>query len=296
MAAQFDTRMNEFNLLPRKRLIDGIKLILPTVLLVAVMFWFLRRANQTLFPLALDFATAAGVGLAAGLSTRWSLKGRAGLLHILVAVAVMISGLIILGLATAGQAGIQMLVYRRDVDWNGLGQVTIGAASALLGLRAFKRSIQILPVPPAAPERVVPRVSPQPATISRRRRRSGVTASARRNGARGVWAPGMARIIAIPHWKAPHITLPHWRAPHITFPHWRAPHINFPHINLRDLLHANDSAIKVNGVTEQRCPYCLDEIIQNDPRGVRVCSICHTPHHADCWAMTGMCQIPHYHA
>jgi hypothetical protein len=27
---------------------------------------------------------------------------------------------------------------------------------------------------------------------------------------------------------------------------------------------------------------------------VHACSICHTPHHADCWAMTGVCQIPHY--
>jgi hypothetical protein len=33
----------------------------------------------------------------------------------------------------------------------------------------------------------------------------------------------------------------------------------------------------------------------NDVRGVRVCSICHTRHHADCWAETGVCQVPHYH-
>jgi hypothetical protein len=23
------------------------------------------------------------------------------------------------------------------------------------------------------------------------------------------------------------------------------------------------------------------------------CKICHTLHHADCWAVTGACQIPH---
>lgn len=290
MATQFNTRMNEINFMPRKPLIDGIKLILPTVILVAVLFWFLRRANQMLSPLALDFATAAGIGLAAGLSTRWALKGRAGLLHILVAVAIMISGLIILGMATAGQAGIQMLVFRRDVDWNGLGQGMIGAASALLGLHAFKRNIQILPTLPAPAERVTPRV--QPRTTLRRRGRSDAAGSSRGSGhgapatRRGIALPGLARII----------TMPRWRVPHITLPHWRVPQINLRRIDFRDLFRRNDSAIKVKEITEQRCPYCLDKIMQNDPRGVRVCSICHTAHHADCWAMTGMCQIPHYHA
>jgi hypothetical protein len=26
------------------------------------------------------------------------------------------------------------------------------------------------------------------------------------------------------------------------------------------------------------------------------CQICHTLHHADCWAITGTCQVPHYTA
>jgi hypothetical protein len=46
---------------------------------------------------------------------------------------------------------------------------------------------------------------------------------------------------------------------------------------------------------EHRCPYCLDLVEEHDPRGVKICPICHTYHHADCWAITGVCQVPHYH-
>lgn len=46
-------------------------------------------------------------------------------------------------------------------------------------------------------------------------------------------------------------------------------------------------------VVEDRCPYCLDVVKRNDPRGVKVCEVCGTPHHADCWAITGKCQVPH---
>lgn len=50
---------------------------------------------------------------------------------------------------------------------------------------------------------------------------------------------------------------------------------------------------RVLSVVEDRCPYCFDVIKRNDPRGVHVCDVCGTPHHADCWGITGKCQVPH---
>jgi ribosomal protein L37AE/L43A len=47
-------------------------------------------------------------------------------------------------------------------------------------------------------------------------------------------------------------------------------------------------------VEVHRCPYCLEPVKRNDPRGVVECDVCHTLHHADCWAITGTCQVPHY--
>jgi len=44
---------------------------------------------------------------------------------------------------------------------------------------------------------------------------------------------------------------------------------------------------------EHRCPFCLEEVKRRDPRGVKKCEVCNAYHHADCWAITGMCQVPH---
>lgn len=44
---------------------------------------------------------------------------------------------------------------------------------------------------------------------------------------------------------------------------------------------------------EHRCPYCLDLVKRNDPRGIKECDVCHSLHHGDCWAITGQCQVPH---
>jgi uncharacterized Zn-finger protein len=62
--------------------------------------------------------------------------------------------------------------------------------------------------------------------------------------------------------------------------------------------HANHSKPKllVSDQEEHRCPYCLELIDPDDPRGVVECKICHTLHHADCWAITGACQVPHFTA
>ena len=51
--------------------------------------------------------------------------------------------------------------------------------------------------------------------------------------------------------------------------------------------------VNISSVVEHRCPYCLEEVLVNDPRGVRICPVCGTRHHRDCWNVTGTCQVPH---
>jgi ribosomal protein L37AE/L43A len=46
-------------------------------------------------------------------------------------------------------------------------------------------------------------------------------------------------------------------------------------------------------VEDHRCPYCLETVTRNDPRGMVECTICHALHHKDCWDITGTCQVPH---
>ena len=58
-------------------------------------------------------------------------------------------------------------------------------------------------------------------------------------------------------------------------------------------LFAQRPKLQISSFEEHRCPYCLEEVKRNDPRGVKECDICHSLHHADCWAITGNCQVPH---
>jgi hypothetical protein len=55
------------------------------------------------------------------------------------------------------------------------------------------------------------------------------------------------------------------------------------------------SPVRLLGEEEHRCPFCLELVEPGDGRGMVECPICHTRHHADCWAVTGACQVPHYH-
>jgi hypothetical protein len=57
--------------------------------------------------------------------------------------------------------------------------------------------------------------------------------------------------------------------------------------------HIKGEKVRFSGAVEHRCPYCLEEVLINDPRGVRICPVCATRHHRDCWNVTGTCQVPH---
>jgi len=62
--------------------------------------------------------------------------------------------------------------------------------------------------------------------------------------------------------------------------------------NHRSLL-AHRPQVQLALIEEHRCPYCLELVSRNDSAGVKECEVCHSLHHADCWNITGMCQVPH---
>lgn len=51
--------------------------------------------------------------------------------------------------------------------------------------------------------------------------------------------------------------------------------------------------VKLVGEEEHVCPYCLEEVVKDDSRGVIVCPECGTWHHQDCWDMTDSCGVAH---
>ena len=55
----------------------------------------------------------------------------------------------------------------------------------------------------------------------------------------------------------------------------------------------NSADVKLVGEEEHCCPYCLEEVVKDDSRGVTICPECGTWHHQDCWSLTGSCGVAH---
>jgi len=70
-------------------------------------------------------------------------------------------------------------------------------------------------------------------------------------------------------------------------------HSGSPARSKRRSLFGRKPNLQLSLYEEHRCPYCLEEVKRNDPRGVKRCEVCSALHHADCWAITGFCQVPH---
>jgi ribosomal protein L37AE/L43A len=60
-----------------------------------------------------------------------------------------------------------------------------------------------------------------------------------------------------------------------------------------NIFKSNQSDVKLVGEEEHVCPYCLEEVVKGDSRGVTVCHECGTWHHQDCWNLTGSCGVAH---
>lgn len=292
-------------LLPR-----WLGVVFPIVILASIGFAVAYVMNRTLVPFVVALATAVGLGLISGFTARLALRNRDDVVRGLVALAALAVGLLMLGMMTLGEAGIGPLRHPlTGPDWRGLGQFALGALAALLALRAWRTTAPAVRRP--LRQRLL---SWRDAASAGARARWEGLASAFRHGIdwAGNWfARAGAWVENASHMPYPETPPP---APRVRvhgagvprsrpgrgalerFREWvnrrQGPAAGG---NGRWLQPRRRSNIRFVGVEEHRCPYCLELVEPNDPRGVEICSTCHTRHHADCWAITGVCQVPHYH-
>jgi hypothetical protein len=250
----------------------------------------LDRQNRAWLPFVVATAGSAALGLALGLAARRSLPHRSAFVRWLVAMGGLMVGLCLAGLLSGGRLGLGAVLPVAPVfRWGELLQLIAGGLGAWLAVRAFPRRV----VPPSEPEPDSPPRSwgftyqhhptiydTQPIP-SRRAARAQQAAVARRLSAVRPSAERrvsplrqrldriVARLSAAAAWRPTFRWLPSSR---------RASPIHF------------------TGAAEDRCPYCLDVVEEHDRRGVMTCPVCHTRHHAECWAVTGTCQMPHLYA
>jgi len=295
-----------------------IAVILAT-LVVSGLAYLVYRANQGIVPAVLQWVLTGAIGLAAGFAGRYYLSSRTLMLRLTTVFLALLIGLLFLGLVSRGMLGAQTPRNGQaglNLGW--LGQFILASVVAWLSLAAWRIS-------PQAPSKSShPRAHPGRSTAQRRSTNASPkkTRSGQPNKSRPARQPQAVPpeskpnlpAIARPEywtarWEKLHIQLRRWwdqgiptspspsaaRLPTIHSPKKMAVRVQVKRARRIASPKPQDSAVRLVGKEEHRCPFCLEEVVPNDPRGVKICPVCHTRHHADCWDVTGVCQVPHIH-
>lgn len=205
---------------------------------------------------AIPLVGMAATGLFVGATSGLALRGSKGMLRFSAAMFVVMASL----LATEIVRSIGLHISFRDALLNEnpavmAEQIGLGALGALLGTQTGRVRVR----PTGA---VQGRSADRSQRVSERRRARGRARNARTAAAS---APSQGVQIGKPAPQKPIYKRRRWVRPGV---------------------HLGREKTSV-------CPYCLEEVKPRDPRGRVVCKICGTPHHADCWAITGKCEVPH---
>lgn len=282
-----------------------VGVVFPLVILAAIGFAVAYAVNKVFLPVAVTLTAAAGIGLVAGFTVRWTLSQRTFLVRAVAALAALVVGLLVLGLVTRGGAGLgPFRLPLAGPDWFGVVQLALATVAAWMALQAWQRKTEEeLPVwrRPAAwvqtmRERAQARWDDSALRRGIHRAGTGMESSRTEQPATTERPRPVAQSRNVRHraeianrtdrpqnlFQRFKNRLPGQGALRLN---WR---LSRPSSNHR-------SKVRFSGQVEHRCPYCLEVVEPNDPRGVKVCPICHTYHHAECWAVTGMCQVPHHH-
>lgn len=233
-------------------------------------------------PFLLKFVVIIGVGLAASFMSRRVLGGRSPALRAAAAAFAGVIALAVLSPITLGFVGLNLLrSYAIATPLDAAIQLTVLGLAVAAGQAAW------------APRRhtvmVEPREDVEVNVASSRR-------SPARQETRAAQRPRVSVAAAAPR--------PRRSQPALSFmTRARASVSRFftpapAKRKLRSARPARKRAARGSGITlsaQERhvCPYCLEPVTKRDARGVKICKICKTWHHADCWEITGVCQVPH---
>ncbi len=283
-------------------LLRKIFLLLLVVTATALGLVLLSRQSSNLPTVLFNILADASLGLLVGLATRFVLRDRNTLIQGLASAAISLVGLAVLGSFTGWQSGIgpfqsgwvrvhwldglhvplslPLQVGASAMNVLDLVHAVIAVDTSWIALRVWKQGPRVTgrPSSPSPRVRRAPRprtTEPEPAPIV-----PAVAPAPKRPASSGSSSASRARIrrkkaeralVAKP---SPAIRPVRSRPRRSTSRHSRP-------------------AVHLAVHEEHRCPYCLEPVKRNDPRGTVECPICHTLHHKDCWDITGNCQVPH---
>jgi hypothetical protein len=281
-----------------------------------MLFW-----NQLFGYIFIKIATVIGSGLLSGLISRVILKDHLRIMGWLSAEISVIFSLVGISFFTQNLVGFRLTLIPQPItNWDGLWQITMAGATTWLVLYAWSRTRlpaiiqnetvehheQISPmmvtslqeVPQTnlpAPEKTRPaRKTVQPSKRPAARMRGHKTVHSKNfvvNYLKGLNTRAAA-LIGQFHFPAI-FNVGSGQLRRIS----PQPTRKAPKPAVKPVQHKSISRkpqpIRLVGLEEHRCPYCLELVEENDPAGVVVCPICHANHHKSCWDISGTCQVPH---
>ena len=255
--------------LPRK-----IALLFLLIIDTAIGIFFLFRLRPDVHQLIrLTFADLS-LGVVAGFSARIILKKRNWFIRFISATAGLIVGLLTLGVLTRFQLGFGPIYFwRTTIDWSGLVQIGLGINCTLLAMLAWSKPGQARP---ASPGNGAVTTSAQPQAKGRAKQKRKRTRSA---SARNIATSQQTAIVE-----------------RRSKPVISKKRLAKTEIKSTPAQYQRKPLVRLSTIEKHLCPYCLEPVVHNDPRGIVECEICHTQHHGDCWAIAGFCQVPHYTA
>lgn len=269
--------------------------------------------NQTIDPRILKVTAVAGIGIISGFSARWLLNKSMRLFRFLSAWTCMLLSLLFLGIVTNGYFGFTVFSSNTiPISSDELFQFLLGGAVAWLSLNAWRASRSSIK-PPVG-------LSPKKKRTSTQKKRRSIKTifhKPKKKIQPSSSQKGIRLNIAIrEYWqkllprfykkgiKVMTRTTSTYKKPKRKLNGFQKLSIKKSRLPLRIIrqpLSLSRRLFKIKkkpevsliGAEEHRCPYCLEVVEPNDPRGIVICSICGTYHHADCWEVTGTCQVPH---
>ena len=245
------------------------------VLGVASLLAALHRYQVNLEPFWMTAFSILMIGVAAGATPRAIFYSWSGFIQFLTILILLPFGLFALGFFTNWQMGIGPLEpwLEGRTDQDQLIQLGASFLIAAITLEAWKSKITISNIKDTGERRPIRRREPEITPLVSQSARSIRTSS----------QPSAPKQPFLRFMKAPKSKK---QNNSIGFSQSKS------RSGLRGLFRQKPN-IQVSLYEAHRCPYCLEEVKQNDPRGVKRCEVCNTLHHADCWEVTGVCQVPH---
>jgi len=260
------------------------RLIILFLFTAGIVLWLtvLYQAKSDFPYLLMLIFSVTAVGLASGFGARLALGERSRLLRLVAALASVVLGLYGLGFLTDWKMGLGPLEFWRDeIDYREAAQLGGGTIAALVALTAWRRPVRFVE---AARQRPAARSAPiesyrAPAATPPRTGLASLLRPATRV------SPSARSMRPTPSRRGRPASAPLRPVERLS--------VRRPARSRRRGVFRRKPEVQFSMYEEHKCPYCLEDVKRNDPRGVKECPVCHTLHHADCWSITGMCQVPH---